>query len=128
VDQAPRILLVEDEHLIAMAAQVALEEAGFEVTAISTSSAAISALESGIADFAALVTDIRLGKGEDGWQIARRARYLSATMPVVYASGDSAADWPSEGVPNSIMLSKPYAEAQLIQAVTQLINERPIEG
>jgi len=45
-------------------------------------------------------------------------------MPVVYVSGDSAADWPVKGVPQSIMLSKPYAHAQLISALATLINAR----
>ena len=127
MDQAPRILLVEDEQLIAIGAQSALEDGGYEVAHVATGHAAIAELEIGISNFVALVTDIRLGQGPDGWEVARRARHLSATLPIVYVSGDSAADWPSQGVPNSIMLSKPYAEAQLLQAVTQLANARPQE-
>jgi hypothetical protein len=30
--------------------------------------------------------------------------------------------WASNGVPNSIMLEKPFAPAQLITAVSQLLN------
>jgi hypothetical protein len=37
-------------------------------------------------------------------------------------SGDSAEEWASKGVPNSIMLSKPFAPAQLSTAVSQLLN------
>jgi hypothetical protein len=37
-------------------------------------------------------------------------------------SGDSAEDWGSKGVPNSIMLAKPFAPAQLVTAVSQLLN------
>lgn len=121
----PRILLVEDEHLIALGAQASLEDAGYEVSVVATGSNAVAQLEAG--PFAAVVTDIRLGPGIDGWEVARQARHIAPTLPIVYVSGDSAADWPSDGVPNSIMLSKPYAEAQLIQAVSQLINARPID-
>jgi CheY-like chemotaxis protein len=128
VDQLPRILLVEDEKLIAMGARFSLEEAGYEVAEVASGSAALVDLETGVDRFTALITDIRLGKGPDGWDVARRARELSPNLPIVYVSGDSAADWTSQGVPNSIMLSKPYADAQLIQAVTQLINARPIGG
>jgi hypothetical protein len=39
-------------------------------------------------------------------------------MPVIYVSGGSAGDWPSEGVPGSTMLAKPYASAQLVVAVS----------
>ena len=43
-------------------------------------------------------------------------------FPVVYMSGARAVDWPSKGVPNSIMLAKPFAPAQLVTAVSQLLN------
>lgn len=41
-------------------------------------------------------------------------------MAVVYMTGDSAADWASEGVPSSVMVQKPFAMAQLITAVSSL--------
>lgn len=37
-------------------------------------------------------------------------------------SGDSAEDWGSKGVPNGIMLAKPFAPAQLVTAISQLLN------
>jgi hypothetical protein len=37
-------------------------------------------------------------------------------------SGQHAEDWSSKGVPNSIMLTKPFAPAQLVTAVSQLLN------
>jgi len=43
-------------------------------------------------------------------------------MPIVYMTGDSADEWPSKGVPNSILLTKPFAPAQLVTAVSQLLN------
>lgn len=43
-------------------------------------------------------------------------------MPVVYVSGDGAPDW--EGVPNSIMLGKPFAIAHLVTAISKLLNIR----
>ena len=46
-------------------------------------------------------------------------------FPVIYMSGDSAEDWSSQGVPNSIMLSKPFAPAQLVTAVSQVLNSVP---
>lgn len=35
-------------------------------------------------------------------------RRAKPAMPVVYVSGDSAIHWGSEGVPNSIMIAKPF--------------------
>jgi CheY-like chemotaxis protein len=74
----------------------------------------------------ALVTDINLGSGElDGWDVARHAREIEPQFPVVYMSGIEADQWASKGVPNSIMLAKPFAPAQLVTAVSQLLNATP---
>jgi DNA-binding response OmpR family regulator len=54
--------------------------------------------------------------------VGRRTRELVHDMPIIYISGDSAQDWSSKGVPNSVMLAKPFAAAQLITAVSTLIN------
>ncbi|WP_164898016.1 hypothetical protein [Sinorhizobium meliloti] len=45
-------------------------------------------------------------------------------MAVVFISGDSAAEWAINGVPNDIMLEKPFAMAEMITAVDQLLNDR----
>jgi hypothetical protein len=37
-------------------------------------------------------------------------------------SGRNAAEWASKGVPNSIMLEKPFAPAQLVTAIANLLN------
>jgi hypothetical protein len=63
--------------------------------------------------FAALVTDVRLTDDLTGWDVARHARELSPAMPVVYLTGDSGVDWASQGVPNSILITKPFALAQV---------------
>jgi hypothetical protein len=41
---------------------------------------------------------------------------------VVYISGDSVDAWTAEGVPNSLILQKPFADAQLLSAVTTLLG------
>jgi hypothetical protein len=37
-------------------------------------------------------------------------------------SGAAADQWPSRGVPNSILLEKPFAPAQLVTAVSNLLD------
>ena len=83
----------------------------------------MSELEADPSRFSGLITDISLGKGPDGWEIARRARELIPKLPVVYISGHGSADWPSKGVPYSLTLSKPFATAQLITAISTLLVE-----
>ena len=76
--------------------------------------------------YRALVTDINLSPSEiDGWDVARHAREIDPNFPIVYMSGKDADDWASQGVPNSIMLAKPFAPAQLVTAVSNLLNAAP---
>ena len=117
------LLLVEDEALIRMFLQDELTEAGFELVAATNGATALAELETEAARFHGVVTDIRLGRGPDGWEIARRARELVPEMPVVYISGDSAHEWSVKGVPNSMMVSKPFVIAQIITAISTLLNE-----
>ena len=120
----PTILYVEDEALIATAIIDVLEGAGFAVAHVFDGPQGIAMLSAAEPPPVALVTDIRLPGGTDGWDIARHARELFPEIVVVYASGDSASEWSAKGVPDSIMLQKPFAEAQLITAVTTLLNQR----
>ena len=124
----PTILYVEDEALIATAIVEFLEGAGFAVTHVFDGAQATAMLSAAEPAPVALVTDVRLPGGTDGWEIAREARERFPEIVVVYASGDSAIEWSAKGVPDSIMLQKPFAEAQLITAVTTLLNQRRPSG
>jgi DNA-binding response OmpR family regulator len=55
--------------------------------------------------------------------IARRARPIEPGFPVIYITAAHANEWHSQGVPNSVLLTKPFAPAQLVNAVSQLLNE-----
>jgi DNA-binding response OmpR family regulator len=117
------ILVVEDDHLIQSVVEAALADGGFEIVLASSGEQAMELLDSSEGKFRALVTDINLsGDKLNGWDVARHAREINPEFPVVYMSGDSAEDWASQGVPNSIMLAKPFAPAQLVTAVSQLLN------
>ena len=53
----------------------------------------------------------------------RRTRELVPGISVVYISGDSAHEWDSQGVPNRVMVKKPFVAAQIITAISMLLNE-----
>ena len=119
MNEVPAILIVEDDQLIQTVVEEALTEGGFEIAIASSAKQAIELLDGAGGKYRALVTDINLGRDQvEGWEIARHAREIDPEFPVVYMSGDSAEDWPSKGVPNSIMLSKPFAPAQLVTAIS----------
>lgn len=118
----PIILLVEDEPFVLLVAQDALQAGGYAVVPAQAASDALNVLDTRIDELSGLITDIRLPGGSNGWEIARHARELKADLPVVYVTADSAADWPSKGVPNSVVVQKPYAGAQLLTAISTLIT------
>ena len=100
-----------------------LKKAGYSVVSVNGSLEAIGILDERAADFRAVVTDINMGKANpSGWDVARRARELVADIPIVYMTGDSSEAWTSNGVPHSILVPKPFAPAQVLTAVSQLIN------
>jgi len=118
-----RVLVVEDDPSIQAILEAALEDAGFRIDAKSTAEAAIAVLEAAEPAYTAVMTDINLApRGDTGWDVGRRARELNPAVAIVYMTGDAAADWPSHGVPGSILLSKPFAPAQAVTAISQLLN------
>ena len=117
------IFVVEDEHLIQELLEHALVESGFAVEKAASGEQAIQMLDATGADYRALVTDVNLPPGKiTGWDVARRGREISPDLPVVYMTGSETQDWASKGVPNSILVTKPFAPAQIVTAVAQLLN------
>ena len=122
------ILYAEDEPLISAMVEDSLVSAGFEVIVAHDGDHAHRLAREHIDRLAGLITDIRLGAGPDGWDLARQCRASSPTLPVIYTSGDSAHVWTAEGVPMSVMIQKPFVEAQIITALAELLNDRPLPG
>ena len=118
----PLILLVEDEPLVLLVAQDAPEAGGYVVLPATSGPEAVAALDRQHGHFVGLVTDIRLGSPPNGWDVARHARELRGDLPVVYTTADSAPEWSVQGVPNSAVVQKPYAGAQLLTAISTLIT------
>ena len=119
------ILLAEDEALIALNLQEALEDGGFEVHHVGSGEAALAVLDDRDLKVQGVISDIRLGGGVDGWAVARHAREVFPHCPIVYISGDSAHEHTVLGVPDSVMLQKPFAPAQVIAAIATLLNAVP---
>ena len=117
------LLLVEDDVLIIDILADALTDSGYEVVKAQDGTKALEEIEADVSRFRAIVTDIRLGSGPNGWEIGQRAREVLPHLPIVYMSGDSAHEWASKGVTGSVVLAKPFAPAQLVTAVSMLATE-----
>jgi DNA-binding NtrC family response regulator len=123
MDPAILVLLVEDEPLIQDIIEAALEDGGYAVSKVGAGAEAISILDRQHAEFSVLVSDVNLGPGQlTGWDVAKHARELDPDMPVVYITGDSGHAWAVNGVPNSLLLNKPFDNTQLVTAVSRLLN------
>jgi DNA-binding response OmpR family regulator len=123
VTVAVLVFIVEDEPLIQDLLETPLRDGGYDVAKATCGEDAIAMLEADGSSYQALITDVNLGRGRlSGWDVAKRARELNPALPVIYMTGDSGHDWAANGVPNSIMLLKPFAPAQVVTAVSQLLN------
>ena len=117
----PAILVIEDEYLLQADIEQALAEAGFITDIVSSGEEALTLVMGGVKHPKALVADVRLAGRLSGWEVARRIREKDPSFPIIYvtANGD---DWAAEGVPNSVLIAKPFAPAQLVTALSQLLN------
>jgi DNA-binding response OmpR family regulator len=118
---APKLLVVEDEVLLQDILSMVLAEGGFEVTLAIDGRQAIAELESDPSAFSAMITDVRLPGGMDGWAVARHAREVVSDIPVLYVTGDSEHSWSTKGVPQSVLLPKPFGVSELNTAISTLI-------
>jgi CheY-like chemotaxis protein len=115
-------MLVEDDEPVQTIVEDALVDGGFETALATSGEEAVTLLKGRMVQYRALVTDINLKGTLNGWEVARHAREIDPDFPVVYMTGASADEWPSRGVPNSVLLTKPFAPAQLVTALAQLLN------
>ena len=123
MSEPPAVLVVEDEYYLAADIEEALTDAGFAIyDVVSSGEEALTLINGGTITYRALVTDVILGGSVSGWDVARRIREREPTFPVVYVTNALAEEWVSQGVPNSILISKPFARARLVTAVANLLN------
>ena len=116
------ILVIEDDQSIQSLVAEALSDGGFEPAIAPSGEEAVTLLMGGQTKYCALVTDINLRGTMNGWKVAKKAREIDPAFPIVYMTGAAAEQWASHGVPNSILLTKPFAPAQLVTAIAQLLN------
>jgi DNA-binding response OmpR family regulator len=116
------VLLAEDEIVLQELLQEVLTDAGFEVVVAGDGAQAMGTLDLKPCRFSAVITDINLGAGPDGWAVSQHARVLIPNIPVVYVSGHSLKDWPAKGVPNSLFLPKPFRLSQIVAAVSAVLS------
>jgi DNA-binding response OmpR family regulator len=120
----PVLLFVEDEPLLHQLLEPILVHAGFEVAGATRGEQALLMLRRHDTDFCALVTDVNLGPGPTGWDVARVARELVVDLPVIYATANPGDEFDAQAVDQSLLVRKPYAPETLVTAVETLVSAR----
>jgi DNA-binding response OmpR family regulator len=122
LENSPVILVVEDDPPIQIIVEDALVDGGFEPAIAPSGEEAVTLLEGHRGKYHALVIDITLLGKLDGWDVAKRAREIDPAFPILYITAAHADRWPSQGVPNSVLLTKPFVPAQLVAAVDRMVH------
>jgi DNA-binding NtrC family response regulator len=120
------ILIVDDEPMIRAVVGGFLKHGGFRVHAASNAEEALHALEfeEGI-DL--LLTDVQMGGGLTGFELAARVAEIRPGLPTIVMSGrlDAYAESKGGGLP---FLAKPFSAAQLISRIRALVGSPEREG
>ena len=122
MQDAPIILVIEDDRDLQMMVEDALRDGGYEPAIAGSGEEALTLLKAFRTKYSALVTDIRLLGRLDGWRVARGAREIDPSFPVLYITGGGGDEWPTRGVPDSVLLNKPFSPDELVAAVAKLVK------
>ena len=121
--RAHQILFVEDDFTLSLSSCEFMRDQGMRVIEAENALHAAGVIDRG-GYLSGLVSDIDLGLGEDGFDVARRAREAYPGIPVVFVSGAAAARHLAEGVEGSIFIHKPYHPRQVIEALSILYHAK----
>lgn len=128
ISRGLKVLLVEDEALVAMGLTATLEDAGLKVSLASRLSEATAHLEHGAPDL--LLCDLGLPDGT-GWEVVSRFGALAQRQgreapPVILLTGwaaESVWEQPPQGAsPVFAILHKPVDRALLLDTVSKALN------
>lgn len=117
----PLLLVVEDDFLVRLTLADGLSESGFEVLEAGDAQEALAILveRPGIT---AMLTDINLPGGSDGFALARAARVVRPDLPVVYASGRYTGVEEGRGVPGARFLAKPFTPSLAVEVLNGAVG------
>ena len=112
-----RVLVVEDDPVLALALEDALLAAGADEVAICPSmESTMAELEKGPVQ--AVVLDVHLADRDDGWAVAELVDMLGTRRPRIVFSTAAPQDIPEEIAEMGAVFEKPYDPAELIAALS----------
>jgi CheY-like chemotaxis protein len=125
--ERPNVLVVEDEQLIGLFIQDALETAGFNVALTATAGEAREKLYPDMTAFQAAVIDVGL-PDEPGDVLAREIRAMQSNFPIVIATGRPESEFAAllTRDPKVLAIAKPYDAPVLVSALAT-VDVHPCE-
>jgi DNA-binding response OmpR family regulator len=118
--QGRRILIIEDEFLLALDLELALQRAGAEVIGPASTLAKAEALaETDRLD--AVVLDVRLGSEDT---LALAPRFVERDVAILFHSGHAEYAEVAVGTPGAAFAGKPAAPDQIIERLAALCAKR----
>lgn len=122
-----RVLVVEDNRLLAEVLRFNLERAGLKVDVIDDGQAAIEYLREHVVDL--LITDYQM-PGANGEEICRVLRNgeVASRMPIIVCSAKGLeldVDYLMQKYQVAAIIFKPFSAQELIETVIRLLSEEP---
>ncbi len=118
-----KILIVEDEKLLADSIQTMLESKGFQVEAVYDGESGADYAELGVYDL--LILDVMMPK-MDGYQVARRVRAQRLGTPILMLTARSGLEDRIEGLNAGAdyYLTKPFDMRELLACINALLRRQ----
>ena len=117
-DAPGRVLVVEDDALLALAIEDELRSIGVaEIEICASTEDALRALRAKRPDV--MILDIHLTDRNDGWALAELVEHIGPKPPRIIFSTGAPDDIPAEIAQLGAILEKPYDPAQLIELLQE---------
>jgi signal transduction histidine kinase/CheY-like chemotaxis protein len=115
------ILVVEDNPAVALATTEVIRSLGYRAVTVLDARSALGKLERAH-DVALMLTDVVLGKGMSGFELASAARESQPDLPVIFISGYTNQPPTPDPLHNATLLAKPVRASQLADAIADALQ------
>ena len=122
-NQAPTILIIDDEPTILHVMETWLAQAGFQVHAAGTAAEARAFTKKQTPDL--IVSDVMMPELE-GPALVTELKAAGVTCPVMFTSGDPSFRVVDDSlqVPGATFLAKPFSSRELVDGVFETLGQR----
>jgi CheY-like chemotaxis protein len=117
------VLVVDDAALVRLTVKILTKE-GYVVEAATSGEEALERLSA--TSFDLVVTDLGMGEGINGWDLADRIHQLRPGLPVVLATGWGAEIDPDDARARGVraVVAKPYRASDLTRTIAEVLGQR----